>query len=151
MSEDIENALRECLDDIPHLESLFLRVIAKNPLHFAVVDGLDDMDRTEQRKLCESLRSVCEQASHPFKVLLSCRHKVPQKLRDSSIDIIEYPLPAAFIRQDIEAYIEYAVVTNIENQDLSTDDPSLVAQIAADLLRGAENMYVLAIVNLSQL
>jgi hypothetical protein len=151
MSEEIENALRERLDDIPHLESLFLRVIANSPLHFAVVDGLDDMDRSEQRKLCESLSSVCKQASHPFKVLLSCRHKVPEKLRDSNVDIIEYPLPAGFIRQDIEAYIEYAVVTSIENQDLSTSDPALVSQIATDLLNGAENMYVLAIVNLPQL
>jgi hypothetical protein len=144
MPSDIGQLLKDCLNgktsDLEVLQDLLLRVISIGSCHFVIVDGLDDMDETEQRTLCEALLYVCEKTVQTFKVVLSCRHHAPSRLRGRKVEVIEYALPPALVKMDIEAYVDFALTTKVENRDLSTGDLELIALIARTLLDGAEEM-----------
>jgi hypothetical protein len=47
------------------------------------------------------------------------------------------------VRKDIEAYIDFALTTKVENEQLATGDPALIGRIDKTLLDGAEEMYAL--------
>jgi hypothetical protein len=144
MTDDIEQILRDCLDgklsDLIFLSSFLVCLGAQSPCHFIIVDGLDDMDATEQRMLCEALRYICEKPGQNFKVMLSGRHHAPSGLRGNGVELFEYVSPQPLVKKDIEAYIDFALTTKVENQDLSTDNPELIGLIAKTLLDGAEEM-----------
>jgi hypothetical protein len=77
--------------------------------------------------------------------MLSCRDKVSPRLCNRDVQIVEYSLPSALIKRDIEAYVKVAVATRVDDHDLLTGDPGLIERIEETLLNGAEEMCVFSI------
>jgi hypothetical protein len=146
--------LRGCLvgktSNVTFLKDFLIHVVASIPCHFAIVDGLDDIEEPEQRELCEALRFVCEKTPQTFKVMLSCRHHAPSRLCGKGVNLFEYAPPPALVKKDIEAYVDFALTTKVKNEQLSIGDLELIGPIAKALLDGAEEMYALRTTSLKE-
>ena len=111
--------------------------------HFIVLDGLDECDIGEARKLVEMVASL--QSHIPqihVKVFFSSRPHgsdwIARRLNSNCCVAMD----EAKINRDIDRYIDATLEQRLENEELHLGDPKLILHIQQALSEGAQGMLV---------
>lgn len=141
VTADIENLLQRLLErlfvkleDWIHLLQL---TVQKSDSVFIFLDGLDECDAIERRRLLKALSIVSDNL--PAKIFISSRDSVSIDLQPK-FPRFEHVSMTDHITPDIKSYIDAVLNERIQNEDLIFGDNSLLLAIKETLTNHADGM-----------
>ncbi|KAI9702618.1 MAG: hypothetical protein M1820_006124 [Bogoriella megaspora] len=125
------------------LERFFLRAAESFSKSFIIIDGLDELGKSDQMVITGAIRGLLASPKTVAKVLVSCRreeHHIRRAFKEAqSID-----LDVGNMSDDIKSYVEGELATKIDEGDLVLGDPALRSEIVDALVKGAKDMFLWA-------
>jgi hypothetical protein len=121
---------------------LFKEVVPTLMKFYVLIDGLDECDTKNRRKLFKMLSLLVSSGSN-IRLFLLSRVSLQTEVRKRFKDVEHLTLNCEATDEDIATYIEGFLDEKLEDGDLIVGDPALVSDIRTALTEGAQGMYVL--------
>ncbi|CAG8143572.1 unnamed protein product [Penicillium olsonii] len=151
LDSDIGNASNENLqrlrEDSRDLNTIELVDFILNHLHdddvyYLAIDGLDECEITEVRKLAQCMAQLCSARVENFKVIYTGRPELESELFRSVKGIYKVPVTEKKVDSEINCYIDTTLRLCLEEEQLKIRDPTLVLKIADALRNGSKGMFL---------
>ncbi|CAG8172663.1 unnamed protein product [Penicillium salamii] len=121
---------------VPHLQ------IDKE--YYLVIDGLDECETTEVRKVARSVAQLCSTRMKNFKVLFSGRPELEKSLFGTVSPKYKIAVTEANIGSEMDRYIDAALGRCLDEEELVLGDSTLIWRIQEALQKGSKGMFLWA-------
>ncbi|CAG7916515.1 unnamed protein product [Penicillium olsonii] len=151
LDSDIGNASNENLQRLHEdsrdlnttdLVDFILRRLQDDNVYYLAIDGLDECEITEVRKLAQCMAQLCSARVKNFKVIYTGRPELESELFRSVKGIYKVPVTEKKVDSEMNCYIDTTLRLCLEEEQLKIRDPILVLKIADALRNGSKGMFL---------
>lgn len=125
--------------DTEDLTSLILR-LQPSGLNYICIDGLDECEETEVRKVATVIDTLIKDRGMAFKIFCASRPELEAQLFPNARPDHKIKLSGEKIDSDIKRYIEMTLSEKVVLNQMAPCDPTLIRRIEDVLLQGAQGM-----------
>ncbi len=144
LPEDIQDHLTRLFEvtdpDPDELEPLFRSVSNMLRRHYIVLDGFDECAKVDRETILKVLQRVSSSSQSSIKIFVASRDDAGIEIRKVFKSFRYQETSCQGAQADIAFYIEKILNEKIEQEELVTNDPELVADIQDALVQGAQGM-----------
>lgn len=108
--------------------------------YYLVIDGLDECETVEIRKVAQAVTHLCEDRTGTLKILFSGRPDLEKYLFGSVKPKYRVPLAEAKVDLDMERFIETTLRLCLEEETLKLGNEILIVEISETLRKGSKGM-----------
>lgn len=130
--------------DLTAILEFLKAILTEKRRYFVVLDGLDDCEEVQFKKIVDVIRSLADSPLLHIKLYFTTRTSVmnwvPLKLqpeRHIDLDIAENQ---ASVARDIDSFVNASLQERLRENELQLGDPALVLKIQDALKTGAKGM-----------
>jgi hypothetical protein len=139
MRENLESIFSSSFIPIDSMERLFLETIGEKDELFIIIDGLEELESIDRRKLLGFLERLQRAAKAKIAIFSRPDPALTQQL--SRFEIIK--LSGQRNSMDIAKYVQDSIIQAIDEDRLVVNDPALIDEIAETLVERADGMFLL--------
>ena len=151
ISVSVETKLAELLDEgMPEAEDflpLLTEVLAMFPLHFVVIDAIDECSKAERELILAMLRSAMDLSRTTVKVFIATRPDLDQQVKHAFNYQHHVSINSSGLQCDIRSYVKDVIAQKIADGQLVVGNPTLITDIQDALIEGAQGMFVIPFLN----
>ncbi|KAL9122300.1 MAG: hypothetical protein Q9187_001148 [Circinaria calcarea] len=136
-----QNSYAVSLDTDQIVDSL-QKVLPDNRRYFVIIDGLDECEDAEAKKLILATQKLLTSPKITFKLFCSSRPDVFRWVPSLLKPEWHVSMAIGDVNPDIERYIDATLAQRIESGDLQLGNPTLILTIRDTLLNGAQGMFL---------
>ncbi|KAL8756238.1 MAG: hypothetical protein Q9199_003060 [Rusavskia elegans] len=126
--------------NVNNLIDLVCLAIKQPSLTFIILDGLDECEKNTRKEILSFVGRLQKIDTLTIKLFISCRQE-DQMLR-SLQGVPTIHLTSSSLEDDIRLFVAASVSSRITSGELRTRDPSLVQEIADELVNKAHGMFL---------
>ncbi|CDM32148.1 hypothetical protein DTO013E5_3635 [Penicillium roqueforti] len=130
-----------CLDTEDVID-LLLSYLEGKKQYFLILDGLDEFDSAEIKKVSSELARLCKSREKRFKLICAGRYELEEKLFGVFRPDFTIPITGVNVERDIDHYISTTLGRCLEEEDLKLGDPGLIIRISTALREGSNGMFL---------
>lgn len=140
MLDDIEQDLQSLsLSDEWHTIITLLRRVTGLKTSYIIIDGLDECNRVERRKILKALATLAFSGLN-MKIFVSSRDGLAGEIRKRFESIEHVSMNNPLIHNDIATYVNGIIEEKTKTEDLQVGDSSLIEEIKQTLIQRADGM-----------
>ena len=145
ISVSVEAKLIDLLDDgapdTNDLMPLFEEVLTMSPLHFIVIDAIDECSKKDRQSILTMLRSAMDISCTTVKVFIASRPDLDQQVKHTFKYQHHVSMDSLGLQCDIISYVRDVVTEMTSNGELVVSNPALINEIQEALVNGAQGMF----------
>lgn len=111
-----------------------------NKRYYLVIDGLDECETVEIRKVAQSVARLCDASGTNLKFLFAGRPELENCLFGSRRPKFRIPLAESKVDLDMDRFIETTLRLYLEEEQLRLGDAMLIVEISEALREGSKGM-----------
>jgi hypothetical protein len=108
--------------------------------YYLILDGLDECDSGEVRKVALSLAQLCDKRVKDFKILCAGRPELEKQLFRRIKPKYKISVTEAKVKSDMDQYITTILGRCLKEEQLKLGDPKLIVKISEALREGSDGM-----------
>ena len=140
---NIEHQLKHCLEanspDADELLSIMESLSQKSLIHFIVLDGLDELPKSERDIVFKVIKVLLTTGSN-IKFFASSRQEIRREMEINFGQYHHRAMSCDEVQKDIKEYIELSIEEKLAKEELILGDQGLLPEITSTLLKGARGM-----------
>ncbi|KAI2763075.1 hypothetical protein DTO006G1_2214 [Penicillium roqueforti] len=110
--------------------------------YYLAIDGLDECEPVEIRKVAQSMAKLCNMRVKNFKVLCTGRPELENQLFGAMKPKYKIPVTETKVDLEMDRYIAAAIGNCLEDKQLILGDPTLIVKIFETLKKGSNGMFL---------
>ncbi|KAJ5801264.1 uncharacterized protein N7518_003332 [Penicillium psychrosexuale] len=110
--------------------------------YYLAIDGLDECEPVEIRKVAQSVAKLCNMRVKNFKVLYTGRPELENQLFGAMKPKYKIPVTETKVDLEMDRYIAAAIGNCLEDKQLILGDPTLIVKIFETLKKGSNGMFL---------
>jgi hypothetical protein len=126
--------------DIAEVVDFLLSRLEVDKTYYLVVDGLDECDDGEIRKVALSMAQLCHKRSKDLKILCASRPEFEKQLFTVIRPTYKISVTEEKVQSDIDRYIATILDRCLEEEQLRLGDPKIIVKIVEALREGSDGM-----------
>jgi NACHT domain len=126
--------------DADEVLNFLLSRLEVDKTYYLILDGLDECDSGEIRKVAQSLAQICDQYVKNFKILCAGRPELEKQLFGVIKPRYKISMTEDKIKSDMDHYIATILDRCLEDQQLKLRNPKLIVKISEALQKGSDGM-----------
>ena len=120
------------------------------PLHFIVIDAIDECSKIDRKSILTMLRSAMDLSHTIVKVFIASRPDLDQQVKCAFKFQHHVSMDSSGLQCDIISYVKDVVTEMISSGELVVGNPALITEIQKALADGAQGMFVTLFVERSE-